>query len=94
MATTDRRAINADSRDEVLMSSLVTWRRAVIFSGLVTALVAYQLYRTAASTGNYEGLWFSLLHTLIVAVGTVCALRPSSGAVDTKDIFETGSSRA
>lgn len=50
--------------------------RVVSLASLVTLAVAYQLYRTASITGNYEGLWFSLVHTLLVAVGVVCALRP------------------
>jgi hypothetical protein len=41
----------------------------------LTLVVAYQLYVTAQQTGNWEGFWFSLVHTVIVAVGAVLALR-------------------
>jgi hypothetical protein len=42
---------------------------------IVTIAVAYQLFITALQTGNYEGMWFSLAHTVLVAVATVIALR-------------------
>lgn len=41
----------------------------------VTALVAYKLFDVAVQTGNYEGMWFSLLHTVLVAVCVMLALR-------------------
>ena len=41
----------------------------------ITLVVAYQLYQVARLTGNYEGMWFSLAHTVMVAVGVVLALR-------------------
>ena len=41
----------------------------------ITLVVAYQLYQVARLTGNYEGMWFSLAHTVIVAYGVVLALR-------------------
>jgi hypothetical protein len=41
---------------------------------VIVAVVAYQLLQTARQTGNFEGLWFSLLHTVLVAVATVLAL--------------------
>ena len=41
----------------------------------ITLVVAYQLYQVARLTGNYEGMWFSLAHTVIVACGVVLALR-------------------
>ncbi len=48
--------------------------RVRIFALVVTVLVALQLFRTASVTGNYEGAWFSLLHTFLVAIGVVLAL--------------------
>jgi hypothetical protein len=51
-------------------------RSVVITAVAVTLVVAYQLYRTAQQTGNYEGMWFSLVHTVLVAVATVIALKP------------------
>jgi hypothetical protein len=43
---------------------------------LVTFSVAYQLTSTALASGNLEGLYFSLAHTVVVALGVVLALRP------------------
>jgi hypothetical protein len=51
------------------------FQRTILIALAVTACVAFQLYRTAEATGNWEGMWFSLAHTAIVAVGTVLALR-------------------
>lgn len=48
-------------------------------AALVTLAVAYQLASTALYSGNFEGLWFSLAHTVVVAVGVVLALRPTVG---------------
>ena len=50
-------------------------RAPLFIATVVTTLVAYQLYRTAQQTGNYEGMVFSLIHTVIVAAATVIALR-------------------
>ena len=50
-------------------------RTIVIVAAVVTIAVAYQLFITAQQTGNYEGMWFSLAHTVLVAVATVVALR-------------------
>jgi hypothetical protein len=44
-------------------------------AGLGTLLIAFQLYKIAQATGNYEGMVFSLVHTVIVAGATVLALR-------------------
>lgn len=52
----------------------------MLAAAIVTAAVAYQLVRTAVMTGNYEGMWFSLAHTLLIAGGVVCALRPGEGS--------------
>lgn len=41
----------------------------------VTALCTYRLLITAAESGNWRGAWFSLAHVVIVAVGSVLALR-------------------
>ena len=50
--------------------------RAVISIALIiTAVIGIQLFRTAVATGNYEGMLFSIAHTVIVAVATVLALR-------------------
>jgi hypothetical protein len=53
-----------------------SWMRTISITTIITLAVAYQLYQTAERTGNYEGMWFSLLHTLLVAVGAILALRP------------------
>jgi cellobiose-specific phosphotransferase system component IIC len=50
-------------------------RSVAIVAAVVTLIVGYQLYKTAAQTGNYEGMWFSLAHTVLVAIATVVALR-------------------
>jgi|LakMenEpi03Aug12_release.lakeMendotaPanAssembly.Ray.scaffolds.fasta_scaffold4161995_1 hypothetical protein len=50
-------------------------RQVVIAAVGVTAIVAYKLFDVASQTGNYEGMWFSLFHTVLVAVGVVLALR-------------------
>jgi hypothetical protein len=50
-------------------------RSVIIVAAIVTVAVAYQLYKTAEQTGNYEGMWFSLAHTALVAIATVVALR-------------------
>ena len=49
-------------------------RKVVLVAVSVTAIVAYKLFEVASQTGNYEGMWFSLLHTVIVAAATVLAL--------------------
>jgi hypothetical protein len=53
----------------------VPTRKVVGIACVITAAVAYKLYQTAVATGNYEGMWFSLAHTVLVAVGVVLALR-------------------
>jgi hypothetical protein len=50
-------------------------RSVMTVAAVVTLVVAYQLYQTAQQTGNYEGMWFSLAHTVLVAIATVAALR-------------------
>lgn len=62
-----------------MLSSRATARRTIAVAVVVTLAIVYQLYRTAAMTGNYEGMWFSLVHTMLVAVGTVCALGSVAG---------------
>ena len=49
-------------------------KKAMILIAVVVLVVAFQLYQTASATGNFEGMWFSLVHTLLVAIGTWCAL--------------------
>jgi hypothetical protein len=56
--------------------------RVFIAAFVVTVLVSWQLFRTASVTDNYEGVWFSLLHTVIVATGVVLAL--GSGGIREK----------
>jgi len=58
----------------VPISSRALATRCCGVAAVVTAAVAYQLYRTAENGGNYEGMWFSIAHTVIVAVGAVIAL--------------------
>lgn len=50
-------------------------RNLLLIAVSVVALCAYQLVFTAYETGNWRGAWFSLAHVLVVAVGTVLALR-------------------
>jgi len=50
-------------------------RNVVLSAAAVVALCAYQLIFTAYETDNWRGAWFSLTHVLIVALGTVLALR-------------------
>ncbi len=50
-------------------------RNLLLGAVVVTALCAYRLMVTAAETGNWRGAWFSLAHVVIVAVGSVLALR-------------------
>ena len=59
--------------------TLSPWRKCVVAAAAITLVVAYQLYQVASLTGNYEGLWFSLAHTVMVAVGVVLALRGVGG---------------
>jgi hypothetical protein len=56
-------------------AGLSPWGKCVALAIAITLVVAYQLFQTARLTGNYEGMWFSLAHTVIVAVGVVWALR-------------------
>jgi protein-S-isoprenylcysteine O-methyltransferase Ste14 len=49
---------------------------AIVF--LVILAVGYQLSLVASATGNYEGLWFSLAHTVLVGAGVLLALRPTN----------------
>jgi hypothetical protein len=75
---TDYRAMTASPTQSDAQSATEQQRifqRTVLIALAVTACVAFQLYRTAEATGNWEGMWFSLAHTAIVAVGTVLALR-------------------
>ena len=52
-------------------------RNLLLGAVVVTALCAYRLMVTASETGNWRGAWFSLAHVVIVAVGSVLALRES-----------------
>jgi len=56
-------------------TGLSPWGKCVALAIAITLVVAYQLFQRASVTGNYEGMWFSLAHTVIVAVGVVWALR-------------------
>ena len=50
-------------------------RKALVFTAVsLTLIIAYQLLSIAQQTGNFEGMWFSLAHTVLVAVATVLAL--------------------
>lgn len=57
-------------------SSLVPFRQVVAVSVVVTLIVAVRLLQCAMQTGNYEGMWFSLAHTIVVALGVIVACRP------------------
>lgn len=47
---------------------------ALVIAG-VFLLCAYDLYEVALTTGNYRGMWFSLVHMAVVAAGAWYALR-------------------
>ena len=74
-----------ESSSTDVLSSRAIVTRCVAVAVLVTLAVAYQLYSTAVSTGNFEGMWFSLAHTVLVAVGTVSALGRSSSRLHASD---------
>jgi hypothetical protein len=38
-------------------------------------ICAYDLYEVAFATGNFRGMWFSIAHMALVAVGSWYALR-------------------
>jgi hypothetical protein len=52
-----------------------SFRQIVIVAAVVFVLVAHKLSQVAIETGNFEGMWFSLAHTAIVAIGVILALR-------------------
>jgi len=52
-----------------------TRRQIAIVAILVTLVVAARLVQCALETGNYEGMWFSLVHTVIVALGVIAVCR-------------------
>lgn len=52
-----------------------SFRQIVIVAAVVFVLAAYKLSQVAIETGNFEGMWFSLAHTAIVAIGVILALR-------------------
>ncbi len=52
-----------------------SFRQVVIVAAVVFVLIAYKLSQVALETGNFEGMWFSLAHTAIVAIGVMLALR-------------------
>lgn len=60
---------------DVVEPPQVPIRKVVGIASVILVAVGYKLYETAQSTGNYEGMWFSLAHTVLVAVGVVLALR-------------------
>jgi hypothetical protein len=41
----------------------------------VTVVSAYRLSLVAYETGNWRGMWFSLAHVIIVAIGATLSLR-------------------
>lgn len=41
----------------------------------LSVVVTVRLFTTAAKTDNWPGFWYSLLHVVIVAVGSYLALR-------------------
>jgi hypothetical protein len=53
-----------------LLSPKVTWVALA-----VTVVSAYKLSLVAYETGNWRGMWFSLAHVLIVAIGVTLSLR-------------------
>jgi len=52
-----------------------SFRQIVIIAAALFVLVAYRLSQVALETGNFEGMWFSLAHSAVVAVGVIVALR-------------------
>lgn len=72
LAESSKRASSADQHR-------ASWIRLIATITIILLAISYQLYRTAEGTGNYEGMWFSLLHAVLVAAGALLALRPASG---------------
>ena len=56
-------------------SSKTIQRQIAVVAILVTIVVAARLVQSALETGNYEGMWFSLAHTVIVALGVIAVCR-------------------
>jgi len=50
-------------------------KKLVAIAAAITAVITLRLLQTAVGTSNFEGMWFSIAHTIIVAVGVVWALR-------------------
>lgn len=50
-------------------------RPVALVVGGVFLICAYDLYEVAITTGNYRGMWFSLVHMAVVAAGAWYALR-------------------
>jgi hypothetical protein len=50
-------------------------RSVVLVVAAVFFVCAFNLYDIALQTGNFRGMWVTLLHMVIVAVGACGALR-------------------
>jgi hypothetical protein len=53
----------------------VPLQKLIVIAAIITAVITARLVQTALQTNNFEGLWFSIAHTVVVAVGVVWALR-------------------
>lgn len=61
-------------QDTIVESPPYNAAKALWIVAIVVCVIGIQLYRTAVSTGNFEGMWFSLAHTVLVGAGALCAL--------------------
>lgn len=62
------------NQDKTLQPPPYNAAKARWMVAIIVCVIAVQLFRTAVSTGNFEGMWFSLAHTVLVGVGALCAL--------------------
>jgi hypothetical protein len=59
-----------NQKERSLVSAKVAWVAVA-----VTVVSAYKLSLVAYETGNWRGMWFSLTHVIIVAIGATLSLR-------------------
>lgn len=49
-------------------------KKLLLIAGAIAALSTYKLYEVANVTGNWKGMYFSLLHIAVVAFGALYAI--------------------
>jgi hypothetical protein len=57
-------------KKSIVASPKVAW-----VAGALTIVSAYKLSLVAYETGNWRGMWFSLAHVIVVAIGATLSLR-------------------